>query len=375
MGWGDVWQGAGGRGEGRGGGGGQEKTLRVWSPFLCVHFLRPDLPFPTWGMSEGRGQKGPQAVLLLGSKGGVTSSLSPPSNHQWPCQVVGEGGRQPSVTSTGPFPLIRYNCTFSLEAKLCEDSFKHPQAEVPTLQRHSGDSSPPASQQGRGAAPSSAPGPHLPSETPPPPARDARPHPRSTWTSKSSPEAGSWPGDGSGRRGSETRSWSGPRAANSWETFLAGEAAATSPAPAPAPACGSCAPELRAPVRARPLRQRALGRAVTWPGRRPYQGSRKRRRPRSRLPAQPSASAPGAGRPAGRGASGLGSPAAAPGRSVSTGCLPCPTPPTPLRGVPPESGPLPPLLGTEGDRGRATGPLFLPWFPHLYTELRRPVLE
>ena len=138
----------GGRGEGRGGRGGQEKTLRVWSPFLCVHLLRPDLPFPTSGLSEGRGHKGPQAVLLLGSKGGVTSSLSPPSNHQWPYQVVGEGGRQPSITCTGPFPLIRYNCTFSLEAKLCEDSFKHPQAEVPTLQRHSGASSPPALQQG-----------------------------------------------------------------------------------------------------------------------------------------------------------------------------------------------------------------------------------
>lgn len=48
--------------------------------------------------------------------------------------------RLPSVTSAGPFSVIWYNFKFSLEAELRKNSFKHPQAEVPTLNRHSGSS-------------------------------------------------------------------------------------------------------------------------------------------------------------------------------------------------------------------------------------------
>lgn len=98
------------------------------------------------------GTTGPKRCCSWAAKG-----VSPPLYplFQPPAAVPSVvGGREAILrTSTCPFLLIRYNCTFSLEANFCEDSFKHPQAEVPTLQRHSGASSPPASQQGRGAAP------------------------------------------------------------------------------------------------------------------------------------------------------------------------------------------------------------------------------
>lgn len=60
-------------------GAGKEKTLRVWSRFLCVHLLLPRAPVPTLG--GGRKNNGPQGMLLLGSKGSVTSSLSPSSSN------------------------------------------------------------------------------------------------------------------------------------------------------------------------------------------------------------------------------------------------------------------------------------------------------
>lgn len=77
------------------------------------------------------------------------------------------------------------------------------------------------------------------------------PHPCSTWTSTSSPGAGSWPGGGSGRRGFETRSCSSPRpCARAQPTpgkLSGGRGAATSPARPVGPA-RPC-PRLRAPLR------------------------------------------------------------------------------------------------------------------------------
>lgn len=72
--------------------------------------------------------------------------------------------------------------------------------------------------------------------------------------------------------------------------FLAGEAAATSPGRALGPA-------LRAPrsppAPPPPLRQRTLGRAVTWPGRQPCRASQEAPPPEIPPPSRPSAAAPG----------------------------------------------------------------------------------
>ncbi|XP_045321127.1 formin-like protein 5 isoform X2 [Leopardus geoffroyi] len=71
--------------------------------------------------------------------------------------------------------------------------------------------------------------------------------------------------------------------------FLAGEAAATSPGRALGPALR--AP--RSPPAPPPLRQRTLGRAVTWPGRQPCRASQEAPPPEIPPPSRPSAAAPG----------------------------------------------------------------------------------
>lgn len=81
--------------------------------------------------------------------------------------------------------------------------------------------------------------------------------------------------------------------------FAAAEAAAASLACPWVPRGPARAAESRTPPGAPPLCQRALGRAVTWPGRPQRGGARKRRRPRSRprpIPA-PRLPAGGAARP------------------------------------------------------------------------------
>lgn len=228
----------------------------------------------------------------------------------------------PSIISTGPSSLMWCDSKFSLEAELCKNSFQLPQAEVPTLNRHSG--APRQAPLPQRRAGTSAPGP-----TPPAP---GAPHPCSTWTSRSSPEARSWPGGGSGRRGYGTRSWSGPRAANSWETFWRARRLprprprALGPAPLPAPPSSALPGAAAPPARSRPGGD--VARPAAAPG---SQEAAPPEIPRSRPPSSPAPRLPGGHRSAGHRPSGWGPLPAARAAQCPQGARPVPPRPAGVR--------------------------------------------
>lgn len=280
------------------------------------------------------------------------------------------GGCPPSLHHPqGPPPLIRYNFQFSLEAELCKNCFSHPQAEVPTLNRHQEPPPPPPQAlragQWRRGGPGPAPAPGSPA-----------------------PGSGLWPGRSSPvqhldlhifpRSKIMARRWlrsprirntfmfqpAGPAPARSQlpGNFLAGEAAATSLAwpVGPARPC----PRLRAPLRpgaaAPPARSRTGGDVA-----RPAVAQRSQEAPPARGPAPgPFQSlAPGrAGRPGQAGGFRPGPAARCRGDSVPARGRPRPAPLMPgVRSASPPQNRGPP----SRDPGQATGSLSPPQSPHL----------